>query len=55
MELYPDLTSFIQAIEEKKLDQIGPKLGAETQKEVINYFQKAKNLQILKELVKINN
>jgi len=55
VELYPDLASFIQTIEEKELTLIGQKLGTETQKEVTNYFQKPKNLQILKELVKVNN
>ena len=55
VELYPDLVSFIQTIEEKELTLIGQKLGTETQKEVTNYFQKPKNLQILKELVKVNN
>lgn len=54
-EFYPDLINFIQAIEENKLDLIGQKLGTETQKEVINYLQKPKNLPILKELAKINN
>ncbi|CAG8646556.1 10264_t:CDS:2, partial [Scutellospora calospora] len=54
-DFYSDLISFIQAIEENKLDLIGQKLGAETQKEVMNYFQKPKNLSILKELVKVNN
>ena len=55
VELYPDLVSFIQTIEEKELTLIGQKLGTETQKEITNYFQKPKNLQILKELVKVNN
>lgn len=54
-DLYPDLISFIQAIEKKELDLIGQKLGTETQKEVNNYFQKPKNLLILKELVKVGN
>ena len=55
VEFYPDLASFIQTIEKKELTLIGQKLGTETQKELTNYFQKPKNLQILKELVKVNN
>lgn len=54
-DLYPDLISFIQAIEKKELDLIGQKLGTETQKEINNYFQRPKNLLILKELVKVGN
>jgi DNA ligase (NAD+) len=54
-EIYPDLTNFIQTIEEKELTLIGQKLGVETQKEIANYFQKPKNLQILKELAKVNS
>jgi DNA ligase (NAD+) len=54
-DLYPNLISFIQAVEENKLDPIEPKLGTETQKEIINYFQKPKKLLILKELAKVNS
>lgn len=55
VELYPDLVSFIQVIEKKDSTLISQKLGTETQKEITNYFQKPKNLQILKELAKVSN
>lgn len=51
---YSDLVMFIEAIEKKQLDSIGFHLGTETQKEAEKFFQKPKNLAILKNLVKVN-
>jgi DNA ligase (NAD+) len=51
--IYPNLSSLIKSIEKNELELVGEKLGVETQKEFEKFFQKLKNLQTLKELVKI--
>ncbi|KLL03666.1 MAG: NAD-dependent DNA ligase [Mycoplasmataceae bacterium CE_OT135] len=52
--LYPNLVSFIQAIEKNELEPISKLLGTETQKEIVHYFQKPKNLGILKNIEQFN-
>jgi len=50
--IYSDPGHFIEAVEKNELKTIGENLGKETQKEVENFFQKPKNLNIFKELIK---
>lgn len=52
--LYPNLVSFIQAVEKNELEPISKLLGVETQKEIVHYFQKPKNLGILKNMERFN-
>ena len=52
-EFYPDLTSFVVAIEGNEWEKFRGILGEETQKGLKNYFQKAKNMELLKELNEI--
>ncbi|RHZ37295.1 NAD-dependent DNA ligase LigA [endosymbiont GvMRE of Glomus versiforme] len=51
---YPNLGSLLQAVEKNELEPIGKLLGTETQKEITHYFQKPKNLEILKDMEKFN-
>ncbi|RHZ36779.1 NAD-dependent DNA ligase LigA [endosymbiont GvMRE of Glomus versiforme] len=52
--IYPNPSSLLQAIEKNELEPIGKFLGVETQKEITHYFQKPKNLGILKDMEQFN-
>jgi len=50
---YPDLTSFLGAVENNEWEKIKGILGEETQKELKEYFSKTKNLELVEKLNKI--
>ena len=54
-EFYPDLPSFITAIENNEWDNFRTILGEETHKELKNYFQKSESMELVKKMNEIFN